>query len=147
MVTKSLIAAGAIAITASVMSASAFAGPLIDPGKAKSLNEAMNGNTGGMTIDAEKGKALKDALKKDMYLDPKLKDLFGPKKRYAKVHVGRGISCGTGSQIVRNYGFHRVRPIDCHGRTLTYLGRQHGEVYAVVLSRSGRIIDVDAVSY
>jgi hypothetical protein len=56
------------------------------------------------------------------------------------------IGCGEGRAIVRNHGFYRVRPVECDGRTYTYIGRRHGETFQVLLSaRSGRIIDINPI--
>jgi hypothetical protein len=62
------------------------------------------------------------------------------------VVVNPRISCGEGRHIVRNRGFNRVRTVECQGRTYTYLGRQHGDDFRVLLnSRTGRVIDIDLV--
>ena len=56
------------------------------------------------------------------------------------------LGCGEGGQIVREHGFYRVRPVECDGRTYTYIGRRHGETFQVLLSaRSGRIIDINPI--
>jgi hypothetical protein len=56
------------------------------------------------------------------------------------------IGCGEGRAIVREHGFYRVRPVECDGRTYTYIGRRHGETFQVLLSaRSGRIIDINPI--
>lgn len=57
-----------------------------------------------------------------------------------------GVSCGGGRNIMADHGFRRVRTIECHGRTFTYLGRRHGHTYRVLVSsRSGQIVSVRPV--
>jgi hypothetical protein len=56
------------------------------------------------------------------------------------------LGCGEGGAIVREHGFYRVRPIECVGRTYTYIGRRHGETFQVFLSsKSGRIININPI--
>jgi hypothetical protein len=146
MFMKSVILASTIATAASIVPASSIAGPYIDPNKAQQLNDAMNGNQ-GLNIDKDKAQALQDAMNNNLYIDPDVANVLRKSRKHKlKFHAG-AISCAGGKQIVRNHGFRKVRPIDCSGRTFTYLGKQHGDVYAVVLSRSGRIIDVSELSY
>lgn len=53
------------------------------------------------------------------------------------------VSCREGASILRERGFYRVRPIDCEGRTFTYLVRRHGDSFRVLVSsRTGRIVSV-----
>jgi hypothetical protein len=53
------------------------------------------------------------------------------------------ISCYRGRRIVRNAGFHRVRPRDCSGRIYRYIGRRHGDTFIIgVHSRRARIVFV-----
>ncbi|HEY7747068.1 MAG TPA: hypothetical protein VH933_00100 [Aestuariivirgaceae bacterium] len=54
-----------------------------------------------------------------------------------------GISCRGGGRIVHNRGFRDVRPIECDGRTFTYIGSWRGDVLKVLVdSATGRIIGV-----
>jgi hypothetical protein len=56
------------------------------------------------------------------------------------------LSCREGRSVVRNRGFRRVQPLDCHGRTFTYVAHRHGDVFKVLVnSRTGRIVDVDPI--
>jgi hypothetical protein len=58
--------------------------------------------------------------------------------------IGPRISCGEGRAILRDRGFHRVRIVECSGRTYTYFGRRHGDSFRVLLnSRNGRIVGVN----
>jgi hypothetical protein len=52
-----------------------------------------------------------------------------------------GISCGDGRDIVDQEGFNRVRVVECNGRTFTYVGLRHGDMFQVKLdSITGRIL-------
>jgi hypothetical protein len=54
-----------------------------------------------------------------------------------------GISCRSGERIVWNRGFRLVRPVDCHGKTFSYIGHYRGDTFEVfVNSLSGMIIGV-----
>ena len=64
---------------------------------------------------------------------------------YAVVSNDR-LSCRDGREAVRDRGFYRVKPIDCRGRTFTYLAHRRGETFKILVSaRSGRIVDVDPI--
>lgn len=52
-----------------------------------------------------------------------------------------GISCGEGRQIVRHSGFRNVRPVDCDGQNFKYTGYRRGNTWLVMIdSRTGEII-------
>jgi hypothetical protein len=52
-----------------------------------------------------------------------------------------GISCGQGRQIVRHSGFYRVRTVECDGQNFKYIGYRRGASWIVMLdSRTGEII-------
>jgi hypothetical protein len=54
-----------------------------------------------------------------------------------------GISCQGGQRIVFKRGFDVVNPLECHGRTFTYTGWWHGDIFRIFVdSASGRIIGV-----
>jgi hypothetical protein len=54
------------------------------------------------------------------------------------------IGCAQGRSILRDSGFYRVHTVECYGRTYTYTGRRHGDMFRILLSsRSGRIVDVN----
>lgn len=56
------------------------------------------------------------------------------------------LSCWDGGAAVRDRGFYRVKPIDCRGRTFTYLAHRRGETFKVIVSaRSGRIVEIDPI--
>jgi hypothetical protein len=56
------------------------------------------------------------------------------------------MSCREGRALLRDRGFYRVRPLDCSGRTFSYLGHRHGDTFRVLVSsRTGRIVDVDPI--
>ena len=64
---------------------------------------------------------------------------------YAVVSNDR-LSCRDGREAVRDRGFYRVKPIECRGRTFTYLAHRRGEAFKILVSaRSGRIVDVDPI--
>jgi len=64
---------------------------------------------------------------------------------YWQIGIGNPyrIGCAEGRSILRDRGFYRVHIIECYGRTYTYTGRRHGDMFRILLSsRSGRIVDV-----
>ena len=68
---------------------------------------------------------------------------FGEYRYPEAAWAAGGISCRGGSRIVDNRGFSHVRPLDCRGRTFTYLGWWHGDPFRVFVdSAAGRIIGV-----
>jgi hypothetical protein len=59
------------------------------------------------------------------------------------VYQSYGISCEEGKDNVRDSGFRKVRAIDCDGKRYTYKARRDGYRYIVKVSRhSGDIISV-----
>jgi hypothetical protein len=53
------------------------------------------------------------------------------------------VSCSEGRLALLERGFRRVRPINCRGRTYTYLARRAGDTFRILLhSRTGRILSV-----
>jgi hypothetical protein len=62
---------------------------------------------------------------------------------YEPVYESYGISCEEGRDGVRDSGFYKVRVISCDGRRYTYKGRRNGNPYVIRVSRrSGEIISV-----
>lgn len=59
---------------------------------------------------------------------------------------GGRISCRQGARIVANYGFRRVRPMDCYGKEYAYRGFRRDSMYRIdVRSRNGRIVRIDRI--
>ena len=68
---------------------------------------------------------------------------FGEYRYPEAAWAAGGISCRGGSRIVYNRGFDHVRPLDCAGRTFTYIGWWRGDPFRVFVdSAAGRIIGV-----
>lgn len=71
---------------------------------------------------------------------------FGEYRYPEPAWAAGGISCRGGGRIVHTRGFRHIRPIDCHGRTFTYVGWWRGDTFKVfVNSGSGRIIGVGPI--
>jgi hypothetical protein len=52
-----------------------------------------------------------------------------------------GVSCGEGRQIVRHSGFRNVRTVECDGQNFKYTGYRRGDTWLVMIdSRTGEII-------
>jgi hypothetical protein len=122
MITKTLIAAAAVAATAAFSTVSAEAKPKFD----------IDVYLGGPVYDYDPGYG---------YYDPVP---VRPRPRPRVVYEDDyGISCERGRQEVKWNGFYKVRAIDCDGRRYTYKARRDGERYIVKVSRrSGEIISV-----
>jgi hypothetical protein len=68
---------------------------------------------------------------------------FGEYRYPEPAWAAGGISCRGGWKIVKARGFYHVDPLDCHGRTFTYLGRWRGDTLRIFVdSATGRIIGV-----
>jgi hypothetical protein len=68
---------------------------------------------------------------------------FGEYRYPEAAWAAGGVSCKGGWKIVHTRGFRDVRPIDCHGRTFTYVGWWRGDTFKVLVnSGTGRIIGV-----
>lgn len=57
----------------------------------------------------------------------------------------KGISCGTGRNIVADAGFHRVRPVDCELPGYRYTARKNGHKFVVRVNARGNITDIRRV--
>ncbi len=125
MLTKSLIAAAAIASMVSFTSAPAQAETNVD------LNFGFG--FGGF------GPGYGDGYGYGGYDDyPGHGYYGGPRPR--PMHYG--VSCGAGRQIVREAGFRRVTAYDCSAPTYGYKAWRHGDLFKVKVSYNGRIISV-----
>ena len=61
----------------------------------------------------------------------------------APVYQSYGISCEEGRDQVRDSGFRKVRAVNCDGKRYTYKARRNGNPYIVRVSRrSGDIVSV-----
>jgi hypothetical protein len=59
------------------------------------------------------------------------------------VYQSYGVSCEEGRDNVRDSGFYKVRAVNCDGRRYTYKARRDGNPYIVRVSRrSGEIVSV-----
>jgi hypothetical protein len=68
---------------------------------------------------------------------------FGEYRYPEPAWAAGGISCRGGWKIVKARGFYHVDPLDCRGRTFTYLGRWRGDALRIFVdSATGRIIGV-----
>lgn len=68
---------------------------------------------------------------------------FGEYRYPEPAWAAGGISCRGGWKIVRTRGFRHVHPIECRGKTFTYLGQWRGDTFRVfVNSATGRILGV-----
>lgn len=57
-----------------------------------------------------------------------------------------GISCSKGRKIVRWNGFHHVNTVECNGDTYTYKAKRDGDKWRVRVDRwSGEIISVSLI--
>jgi hypothetical protein len=66
---------------------------------------------------------------------------FGEYRYPEPAWAAGGISCRVGWKIVRTRGFRDVRPLECRGRTFTYLAWWRGDRLTVyVNSATGRIL-------
>lgn len=72
---------------------------------------------------------------------------WGPSQYYPDYSDDEGyddgsyISCGEGRQILRDYGFRRIRPVRCGGEVYRYEAFKRYRLWTVKVSaRSGRII-------
>jgi hypothetical protein len=55
-----------------------------------------------------------------------------------------GISCEDGIDEVRYAGYRKVRPVDCSGKRYTYKARRDGEQFIIRVSRrNGNIVSVE----
>lgn len=62
------------------------------------------------------------------------------------VYESYGISCEEGRDQVRESGFYKVRALNCDGKRFTYKGRRDGTKYIIKVSRrSGDIVSVQEV--
>lgn len=124
MITKTLIAAAAVAVLATAVSA---------PANAKVNVDVYLGGFGPGYYEPAY----------PVYSPP-------PRPRYddydyepAPVYQSYGISCEEGRDYVRDSGFRKVRAISCGGKRYTYRGRRDGNPYIIKVSRrSGEIISV-----
>lgn len=57
----------------------------------------------------------------------------------------KGISCGTGRNIVADAGFHRVKPVDCELPGYRYTARKNGHKFVVRVNARGNITDIRRV--
>jgi hypothetical protein len=58
----------------------------------------------------------------------------------------RRLHCRKGHEILSRRGFDRLRPVDCHGRTFTYLGWRDGASFKIQLNpSSGRILRLEPI--
>jgi hypothetical protein len=56
----------------------------------------------------------------------------------------RSLTCRRARLFLLGQGFYRISPLDCQGRTFTYLARRKGDtVRILVVSRYGRIISTN----
>lgn len=54
-----------------------------------------------------------------------------------------GISCSEGRWVVKSAGYKKVKTDECNGKRFTYIGKKHGDYFAVQVSRwSGNIVSV-----
>jgi hypothetical protein len=61
----------------------------------------------------------------------------------APVYQSYGVSCEEGRDNVRDSGFYKVRALNCDGKRYTYKARRDGNPYIVRVSRrSGEIVSV-----
>lgn len=57
-----------------------------------------------------------------------------------------GVSCGEAKWEVKNANFHKVKTLDCSGKTFTFSGWKHGDKYRIKVGRKhGQIISVSEV--
>jgi hypothetical protein len=57
-----------------------------------------------------------------------------------------GVSCGAAKDEVRGAHFHKVKTVDCSGKTYTFTGWKHGDKFRIKVSRKhGEIISVSAL--
>jgi hypothetical protein len=62
------------------------------------------------------------------------------------VYQSYGISCEEGRDQVRESGFYKVRALSCDGKRYTYKGRRDGTKYIIKVSRrNGDIVSVQEV--
>ncbi len=132
MITKTFIAAAAVAVLAAGISA---------PANAKVKVDLF---IGGLSPD---------------YYDPGYPVYdngydgdFRPRRHHnyeydpAPVYQSYGISCEEGRDQVRESGFYKVRALSCDGKRYTYKGRRDGAKYIVKVSRrNGDIVSVQEV--
>jgi hypothetical protein len=57
----------------------------------------------------------------------------------------KGISCGTGRNIVADAGFNRVRALDCELPGYRYTARKNGHKFVVRVNARGNITDIRRV--
>ena len=132
MITKTLIAAAAVAVLAAGISAPAnakvkvdlFVGgfnPGYDPGYYEPSYPVYDGG----------------------YRPRRHHNEYEYEQEQEPVYQNYGISCEEGRDGVRDSGFRKVRVVSCDGRRYTYKGRRNGNPYVIRVSRrSGEIISV-----
>ena len=124
MLTKTLLAAAAVASVVSFASAPAKADVNVDFGI----------GLGGFYPSYDSG------------YDYGYQDDYYPRHRrhrdwndYQPV-INYGISCGAGRNVVRNAGFRNVSAYDCSAPTYGYNAFRHGDLFKVKVNTRGRII-------
>lgn len=61
---------------------------------------------------------------------------------YPQPYANYGIGCGAGANVVRASGFDGVQVVNCAGPIYTYQAWRRGQPFRVVVSTSGRIVQV-----
>ncbi len=57
-----------------------------------------------------------------------------------------GVSCGQAKWEVKSANFHKVKTLDCSGKTYTFSGWKHGDKYRIKVGRKhGQIISVSEI--
>ena len=69
-----------------------------------------------------------------------------PHKAMNEATMHKRLACADGRAILRDHGYYRVKSIDCHGGTYTYVGYRHGTGFRVLVSaHTGRILKAHTV--
>lgn len=131
MITKSILAATAVAATLAVAA----------PAEAKTnIYLGIGVGSPGYTYDPSYDYAPPP---------PPRRHRHHPRPVYAEPDYGYyqedyGVSCGQGRRIVRNSGFYNVQTIECDGQNFKYEAERRGRTYIVKLdSRTGEIIQAN----
>jgi hypothetical protein len=125
MITKTLIAAAAVALTAAAVAA---------PAQAKVNVYLGLGGYGPEYYEPAY----------PVYVEPRHHHQPVYEEEYVPRRVQYGVSCEDGVQALRYNGFHKVRALDCSGKRFKYKARRDGSTYVVrVSSRSGNIVSVE----
>jgi hypothetical protein len=132
MITKTLIAAAAVAVLAAGISAPANAKVHVDL-FVGGYNPGYNPGYYEPSYPVYDGGYRPRRHHRDNY------ENYEP----APVYQNYGISCDEGGDQVRESGFYKVRALSCDGKRYTYKGRRDGIKYIIKVSRrSGDIVSV-----